>query len=52
MHNVISYNQLAGWIAFENRQDDIINDYYNCIIECDDDQHVCKQICKELLINL
>ena len=34
------------------RQNDIINDYYTCLIECDDDQHVCKRICKELLMNL
>ena len=52
MHNVISYNQLAGWTTFENLQNDIINDYYNCLIECDDDQHVCKRICKELFMNL
>ena len=44
MHNLISYNQLAGWREFEetveraNAMEDAINDYYECLIECDDDQ--------------
>ena len=55
MHNLISYNQLAGWKQFEttlnhfNEQSDVINDYYQCLIECDDKQHICKKICKEVL---
>ncbi len=59
MHNIISHNQLAGWkqsvqhleptIAEVNGQSDALNDYYNCLIECDDKQHVCKRICKEVL---
>ncbi len=58
MHNLISYNQLAGWkqsveklsIIDQKTDDaDILNDYYNCLIECDETQHMCKRICKELL---
>jgi hypothetical protein len=58
MHNLISYNQLAGWkqsieklSVIDQRIDDVdnLNDYYNCLIECDEKQHVCKRICKELL---
>ena len=58
MHNLISYNQLAGWkqsveklsIIDQKTDDaDILNDYYNCLIECDESQHMCKRICKELL---
>ena len=26
-----------------------INDYYECLIECDDDQAACKRICKTVL---
>ncbi len=49
MHNRISYNQLAGWK--ENKQEeDLINEYYECLIECDDDQSTCKRICKEILV--
>lgn len=55
MHNLISYNQLAGWKQFEstvelcNAQNDLINDYFNCLIECDDDSQTCKRICREML---
>ena len=60
MHNLMSYNQLAGWkmtvdhaeatAEAHNEQADLINDYYNCLIECDDKQHICKSICKEILV--
>lgn len=55
MHNLISYNQLAGWKHFEetvdecNEQLDRINDYFNCLIECDENKGVCQRICVELL---
>jgi len=55
MHNLISYNQLAEWKSFEktidrfNEQNDLINDYFNCLIECDENQQTCKRICRELL---
>ena len=59
MHNLISYNQLAGWkqsvLRLEKTLDrtldeaDVINDYYNCLIECDDSQSTCKRICREIL---
>ena len=59
MHNLISHNQLAGWKQSVERlkvtldrsmeESDLINDYYNCLIECDDDQAVCKRICRRIL---
>jgi len=59
MHNLISYNQLAGWneslMRLESTLDrsmeeaDLINDYYNCLIECDEDQVSCKRICRRIL---
>jgi len=55
MHNLVSYNQLAEWRHFEetvdkhNEEIDLINDYYNCLIECDDDQGTCKRICRRIL---
>ena len=55
MHNLISYNQLAGWKRLENTFDDFIeqneqmNDYFNCMIECDDNQQECKRVCKAIL---
>jgi len=59
MHNLISYNQLAGWkqsveklsntLNRSMEESDLINDYYNCLIECDDDQVTCKRICRRML---
>jgi hypothetical protein len=55
MHNLISYNQLASWNHLEKtineyiEQDELINDYYQCIIECDDNQQSCKRICRSIL---
>jgi len=55
MHNLISYNQLAGWIKLEKtideftEQNELINDYFNCLIECDENQQQCKRICREML---
>ena len=55
MHNLISYNQLASWNHLEKtidryvEQDEIINDYYQCIIECKDNQRECKRVCRSIL---
>ena len=55
MHNLISYNQLAGWVKLEKtideftEQNELMNDYFNCLIECDENQQQCKRICREML---
>jgi len=55
MHNLLSYNQLSEWKKFEqtvdmcNSKDQAINDYFECLIECDDSQSSCKKICKRIL---
>lgn len=59
MHNLISYNQLAGWkeslksfgktLDMSMEESNLINDYYDCLIECDDNQSSCKRICREVL---
>ena len=52
MHNLISFNQLAGSLHEEpyDPHTDLITEYYECLIDCDHDQHVCKRICKEVLV--
>ncbi len=60
MHNLISRNQLSGWnnlemsdtaqVSTAYEQTDLVNDYFNCLIECEDDQPSCKRICKEMLV--
>ena len=50
MHNIISRNQLDEWRHFEDTVEDIIlNDYYECLIECTDTQATCKRMCRDLL---
>ena len=52
MHNILSHNQLAEW-NLEDTPDaeaDLMNDYFDCLIECDDTQQSCKRICKKLLV--
>ena len=59
MHNLISHNQLAGLKQSVERltktldrtmdESDLLNDYYDCLIECDDDQSTCKRICRSIL---
>ncbi|AIX42461.1 hypothetical protein Syn7803C16_242 [Synechococcus phage ACG-2014f] len=58
-HNLISHNQLEGWRESFQKIDkstnkttdelNLINDYYDCLIECDDNQSACKRICKHVL---
>jgi len=59
MQNLMSHNQLAGWkqsvLKLEKTLDmvmdesDILNDYYDCLIECDDNHSICKRICRRIL---
>ncbi len=52
-HNIISFNQLASWKESEdqlNHTDDMINNYFECLIDCDDGTETsCRQVCSELL---
>ena len=52
---IVNYNQLAGWNSHTkvqkfNEQDTKIDDYFECLIECEDDASSCKRICKEVLL--
>ena len=47
------FQSVSGIKAFRkyyDSQNDLINEYYECLIDCDDDQHICKRICKEVLV--
>ena len=48
MYNLVSYNQLAG--SYEDEHDTLLTEYYECLIECEEDQSTCKRICKEVLV--
>ena len=56
MHNILSRGQLDEWRHFEKTIHDLeienqkINDYYECLIECDAiGNHACKSICRKIL---
>ena len=58
MHNLMSRNQLDEWRHFvdtidelesEDRKVSLLNDYYECLIECDNTAQ-CKKICREILM--
>ena len=46
MHNLISHNQLSS----EDDHDDLLAEYYECLIDCEDTASTCKRICKEVLV--
>ncbi len=54
MRNLISFNELAFSYQKEDKlqeiSNDSINNYFECITECDDTTQSCKRICKELLV--
>ena len=53
MNTLTSRNQLYEWTHVEDSTElEKINDYYECLIECDTThQASCKRICKEVLMN-
>ena len=56
----LSFNQLAGWkqdvngliesLERSSDESDRLNDYYDCLVECDDNQASCKRICRSILL--
>ena len=57
MRNILSRSQLDEWRHFEDTIDQLevenqkLNDYYECLIECDSlGHHECKKICKRILM--
>ena len=53
MHNLVSFNQLAflnnDVEKMREDYDDDMNDYFQCLVECDDTTQTCKRICKLIL---
>jgi GH35 family endo-1,4-beta-xylanase len=50
MHNLISHNQLEYWKAEKNESkedfDDMISDYFECLIDCNPHESHCKHNCR------
>jgi hypothetical protein len=57
MHNILSRSQLNEWHHFQHTVDNLdsdlnrINDYYECLIECEDTTPACKRVCKRVLMD-
>jgi len=53
MHNLISFNQLAYWNNMKNRdkdgEDELMNEYFECLTECDEDTQTCRKLCRRIL---
>ena len=57
MHNILSRSQLNEWRHLEKTINELeienqkINDYYECLIECVAlNQNECKKVCKAILM--
>ena len=49
MHNPISFNNLNSWVTFNLSNTDPIDEYYECIFECQDGDKSCSLECRSLL---
>lgn len=53
MHNLISFNQLACWKQTkkdpQNKIDDTLAEYFECLTECDENTQTCKRLCRNIL---
>ena len=47
MHNLIPFNQLS---SEQDAHEDLLAEYYECLIDCEDTHSTCKRICKEVLV--
>ena len=53
MKNLMSHNQMAEWVHHEANlefnQDDLIDEYFDCLIDCDDNANQCRQVSSQIL---
>ena len=47
-HNIISYNQLTSWSHPITEEPTQMDDYFECLIECSDDQSTCRRMCADV----
>ncbi len=49
-HSILNFNQMAEWNhRYDTSTQENIDDYFDCLIECEDEQASCKRICREVL---
>jgi len=49
MHNLIPRSELDGWQHHNKSDNEMLDDYFECLVECDSQQNECKRICREIL---
>lgn len=54
-HSLMSFNQMAYTKHQDNSSsfnytDELMDDYFECLIDCEDDHNSCRRVCKEILI--
>jgi len=56
MKNLVSHNQLDEWRHYEKTIDELesnmysVDEYYECVVECNDQDDSCKRYCREMLM--
>ena len=53
----MSHNQMAEWIHHEDSLDSLtfndtdqrMDDYFDCLIDCDDNANQCRRVCSDIL---
>ncbi len=50
MHNLMAKEQLVEWSSQSQKDEELIDDYFNCLIECSIEPHQteCKRICRDM----
>ena len=52
--SIMSFNQMAQWKHGVNEipetQEQLLDDYFECLIDCEDSQSSCRRVCKEILM--
>ena len=53
MHNILSRSQLDEWRHCNDKEEQKLNDYYECLIESSlDHRHEDRKICKQILLQI
>ncbi len=54
----MSHNQMAQWTHHEGAEESLhfdsnvlMDDYFDCLIDCEDNENECRMVCSEILRN-
>lgn len=49
MNSMMSRNQMANWNHFTEDHDERVVSYFECLVECNESDSMCKRICREVI---